>query len=650
MEAGARTSYPVANPATAVRPTQRLQQRRSPYLASSATKTATRSSVPQTARHTDYALHAGPATLRNFIRSFHSPTKRHYAIQTALPADIDERRPPPLLLPQQYASDTHAQSVSRPWLIEQKSPKAERKRTAKGRKRVPALQSDQQDAELVDEDIWAFATPNPQMPEDLVDLSIIEAYGRVNQGAEGNLPMIDRRAAQHTTPRNEVDSGRLQRSTSVRTAVPIPKVRSRARLSRSERLEADTELLQPSKWTAVNKRAAVKLSDSAVNFDLFRAGHRLKMWESEYLPSQIIPHREADDAQQPHDSALLSRYDWRLTSPSTSARHRAIFGQRHIWRKKQPQQSHESDASMQGYTEYSAKYSRFIALERKEAEDAALQRLKKRAGRVWMNADARVDSVSGLLAEVHRNHSAKKEQRLEARLPPLDEATGAVDDIEAVALEQLDRNLTEEADKATNEGQSTLVSFHLPQNADLPINEFHKGKMTFIWQCHFDNSAQRWRVPPLEDTALAWQDIKDIPARAYVQRAYANRIDVSIPGSNHLPGSDTKPSHYRLDVGYDDTSFMRMQAALEEGLQVDAAGQRDDNDLTSKGPHKTHRDVQLQGTEIRDVVLQDFSKHSDEGDVELDESQPRLDLYSETLMDDQRLASWARRYARDIPM
>lgn len=98
---------------------------------------------------------------------------------------------------------------------------------------------------------------------------------------------------------------------------------------------------------------------------------------------------------------------------------------------------------------------------------------------------------------------------------------------------------------------------------------------------------------------------------------------------------------YSIDVGYDGTSFDRQELALQK-LALDAQEQRTTNDSNSLGPHlKPTRNIELSGTELRDLIL-DHEAH--------DQLKSAAEHESPVLMEDQYIASWARRYSRAHPM
>lgn len=98
---------------------------------------------------------------------------------------------------------------------------------------------------------------------------------------------------------------------------------------------------------------------------------------------------------------------------------------------------------------------------------------------------------------------------------------------------------------------------------------------------------------------------------------------------------------YRIDVGYDGTTFDRMEKAIR-GLALDTAAQRNANEASSLGPHVTQSHmVGMAGTELRKVIL-DYKQ--------MEKFTPTKEHESAVLMDDQYIASWARRYSRVNPM
>lgn len=101
-----------------------------------------------------------------------------------------------------------------------------------------------------------------------------------------------------------------------------------------------------------------------------------------------------------------------------------------------------------------------------------------------------------------------------------------------------------------------------------------------------------------------------------------------------------------MDLGYDDTSFARMLDAVQNRLPCDATAQRATNDVLSKGPHIRQRDIEICGTELQDFLLQQYTpKVATNANLEV-----KAETGSSLLMQDQRIASWARRYSRRSPL
>lgn len=95
-----------------------------------------------------------------------------------------------------------------------------------------------------------------------------------------------------------------------------------------------------------------------------------------------------------------------------------------------------------------------------------------------------------------------------------------------------------------------------------------------------------------------------------------------------------------------------MQDALENKLSMSARAIRDHNEYkvlqkAGRGPHAKAIDVEVIGTELDDILLHSFAKKdSPQHCLEQEGALHESDL----LMQDQRVASWARRYARKNPM
>ena len=88
-----------------------------------------------------------------------------------------------------------------------------------------------------------------------------------------------------------------------------------------------------------------------------------------------------------------------------------------------------------------------------------------------------------------------------------------------------------------------------------------------------------------------------------------------------------------------------MLEAIDVHLPSDAAAQRIANTALSKGPHVAQRDIEICGTELHDLLLRGYAP-SAVSDIK----EREINIESGLLMQDQRIASWARRYARRKPM
>lgn len=93
-------------------------------------------------------------------------------------------------------------------------------------------------------------------------------------------------------------------------------------------------------------------------------------------------------------------------------------------------------------------------------------------------------------------------------------------------------------------------------------------------------------------------------------------------------------------MGYDGTAFDRQEAALIK-LAYDAEEQRSANENSSRGPHVSSRNLELAGTELRDLFLDHQIRESEFASASRE---------SPVLMQDAYIGSWARRYSRAKPM
>jgi hypothetical protein len=101
-----------------------------------------------------------------------------------------------------------------------------------------------------------------------------------------------------------------------------------------------------------------------------------------------------------------------------------------------------------------------------------------------------------------------------------------------------------------------------------------------------------------------------------------------------------------------------MEKALQEYLPLGASTQRALNTNNGKAPSTKQIDLEILGTELQDLVLRGFEnakkdkgKNKDvEKKVEMETQEVLPKLVSQLLMQDQRIASWAYRYSRLVPM
>ena len=441
--------------------------------------------------------------------------------------------------------------------------------------------------------------------------------------------------------------------------------------------------------TAASTGAGTGISETS--FDDFRTHHRLEAARRGYHPNIGPKALEYDTERsppsgQPHALPLASRYDWRLRSGATSPRMRELYGRRNIWRQRAPVEHQETLASAD-YKAYDETFRRFIQLERDEAEAAALARMLKEAQAAA--ASAKEGEWAGVALPITHEHLIGLQAVVLSGEP--DKAAASPDDAQThthtdpdkagprakagarrttVPLrdgERLDReeirahmeyarssDYTNDAAQLERELEETIdVGFRYPGYETLPDSTFRKGKMVFIWECETDPLTGELYVPALRPSPgqiLTIDDLAAIPARGYVKRVYTNRIDV-VCSSDFVP-SPSKT--YRLDVGYDATVFERMGAALTH-LGMDAAGQRRTYLQREHPPYKNCRDVEILGTELQQTILSDFALQSKlKSDEMRDDARPvvyeRHEEESELLMQDQRIASWAKRYSRENPM
>lgn len=386
-------------------------------------------------------------------------------------------------------------------------------------------------------------------------------------------------------------------------------------------------------------------------FEDFRAFHRAQIWRPDFRAQPPSALGAGPGVSQPHAESLLSRYDWRLRAPSQSPSQREAYGMKTIWRSKTdtcplPEVSEDLGA-------YTARFQRFIDLERTYNEQAALLRLVKghklHQTQKTDRTPAFAEHIVGLRA---------KERSQKAKLPSLSRgseqgmsASEAMEEkgrelVKADADEFDGERLEEELGKKKRSKEETMhLSFGFSGNTDLPLDSFRRGKIVFIWKCESDPSTGELYVPALQDNTIKFEELVKIPLQGYVEQSYLNRIDVSFRGRFPLD----EHALYRLDVGYDDTSYRRMEEALRK-LPLNAEDQRRTNLAISQGPHERSRDILIQGTEVRDAVLQGFAQTYTDHSINMQTMPAAPVSHNSIFLKDQWIASWAKRHSRKIPM
>ena len=402
----------------------------------------------------------------------------------------------------------------------------------------------------------------------------------------------------------------------------------------------------------------VKKPFSETSFEDFRKYHRQKMWDPKYEVSPATMLANAEDPNripQPHDLPLASRYDWRLRAPSRSAAQKEAYGMRTIWRKKmeeKPVPDPEGD-----YAAYKSQFDRFIQLERDCAEAAALARLSKAA----QSTGARSRKTPAAGGTVEHLIGLKGRARQPRSQPSVSTPTSADrgNSPEPAPWDNTETEISLRADEEWAELDEdykdfrrvntpvSQVSFSLPDDADFQSNDFRRGKIVFIWNCQTHPYTDELYVPELEDRNLSLEELRKLPTIGFVEKAYLNRIDITCPVS--FKPSDSQL--FRLDIGYDDTSFRRMEDALQK-LARDAAHEREINLALNPGPSIRARNIEVQGTEVRDLVLEGFarSQAAMANNTTITSPSESFVSFDSIFMQDQYICSWAKRYARRHPM
>ena len=527
---------------------------------------------------------------------------------------------------------------------------------------------------------------------------------RVDQDEEGNLPSD----YQHLHASDAVDPSAsgppLARSTSLPQALraggdaavsehnKVQRSRANQKLRAEQARSEHAVLRRLPRYTSRpsllddDNTASTGTGISDTSFDDFRMHHRLEAERPGYHPNTGPRAFEYDEkrhpsSQQPHALPLASRYDWRLRSGAISPRMKQLYGRKNIWRQRAPLEHRETLVS-DDYKAYDETFRRFIQLERDEAEAAALTRMLKEAHAAataandgeWRTAvalptthehliglravllsapDKAVASLDGTQSDSDKAGPRAKTGAKRTTVPLSDGARLDREEIKAHAEYARSTDYAEDAAQLQRELQETIdVGFRYPGYDNLPDSTFRKGKMVFIWECATDPVTGELYAPairPAPGKSITIDDLTAIAARGYVKRVYTNRIDV-VCSSDFVPDPSKT---YRLDVGYDATVFERMGSALTH-LAMDAAGQRRTHLQREHPPHKNCRDVEILGTELHQTILSDFALHNTIRSDETRDARPvvaeRHEEESELLMQDQRIASWAKRYSRENPM
>ena len=279
------------------------------------------------------------------------------------------------------------------------------------------------------------------------------------------------------------------------------------------------------------------------DFEAFRRRHSEQAYLTEYHPPYDL---ELSVPPQPHDYHLTSRYDWRLRAPSRSLQQKQAYGGKNIWRKQSSEAA--SPEFIPGLTEYQKKLLRFIELERREAEDSALARLKRVSkyseGSSLDGSDnlpAGQEYLIGLKAVVEQPSTSKNKRKTrdmsvegeprQLHSNTLEALTSSLGMSETGSeISQIAEWTEDVSDAEADTSAGVTVSFTSEHNEDLPDNAFKPGKMVFIWRCRRGNGQDGgFYVPELRDSTKTWEELRPIPFRGYVKRSYKNRIDIQCP-------------------------------------------------------------------------------------------------------------------------
>lgn len=331
---------------------------------------------------------------------------------------------------------------------------------------------------------------------------------------EGNLPYIDplQPHSRRVPPISQPASHTRDPSRSP------PDSEAKEPTTKAKKARTKTKSSKSKKWQAYNQPKTFEQE----SFEEMRRRHRTAALAISYKPHPLDATSKLKDAGciWTKPLPLTSRYDWRLRAPSRSTSQKAIYGGNIVWRKTEPVLS--PDAA--GLFEYQKHFLRFINLEREAAEDSALERLKKEVTRAQTRQSQQPleiqDSLEGLHAKSPSNRSSSRHLVQPSILPS--EATSA-------ELDASDVEVPFESEQKTETEKSTenIHYFSLPRGEDLPTNKFTRGKMVFIWKSYWDDTHKMYRVPALEDPETTWQDLKPIPHRGWVKRAFANTLHIN---------------------------------------------------------------------------------------------------------------------------
>ena len=367
-------------------------------------------------------------------------------------------------------------------------------------------------------------------------------YEKVDQDSEGNFA-LDYMLQQQESPPIGKPATPLAPLHSTPTSAPNQH-RKAEELSTEQAFMGFPEPVFPSRWKRYKKVDSPSETDS---FEALRRHHSQQAYLPQYEPpSDLVP----SVTPQPHGYRLTSRYDWRLRAPSQASGQKDAYGGKITWRKKDARALVVTD--LPGLEEYQDAFRRFIQLERQEAQDAALARLKRLAVRD-LETPPQIHSLPGYsyqenivgLKSVVRKPGASIMKKGKTTHMPTD-LNGIVKPLHANATEALTHSLNESdadskhmrkdwvddiVDTEGNSGGDVIVSFMREGHEDLPDNPFKPGKMVFIWRCQRNPHGSGLYVPELTDSTKTWEELRPLPIRGFVQQSYRNRLDIKCPAT-----------------------------------------------------------------------------------------------------------------------